>query len=86
MHPLPAPHTVQIFTTSGWQTIQANVAYVNRNHYRVAIPDVPIWTRVGSLDGVALSINGVQALQVLGSNVTHQVPGSGTLTVEVLLP
>ena len=61
------------------------MAHVSKNHYQAVIQGAPIWTRVDSLDGTPLMINGNQAIRVLGSNTSIQVPGGGTLTIEVLL-
>jgi hypothetical protein len=77
---------VEVMDVNGaWHPIQAQVTQVNANHFQVVIQGVPIWTRVDSFDNVPLRLNGQPASQVHGSNVTHHVPGSGTLTLQVLL-
>lgn len=68
-----------------WHAIEAQATQVNKNHFQVVIQGVPLWTRVNSFDNVPLRLDGQLAFRVLGSNVTHQVPGSGTLTLQVLV-
>jgi hypothetical protein len=86
MHPIPAPHIVQIGFDGSMQTVTANVVHLSANHYQVMVTLRMFAVRLSEFDGVPLTINGIRATQVLAQNANSNADGWTMLVLSVLLP